>query len=83
MHPEMDVNTGYERAALLTAVLSFQNKISVATGIVQHNSWSGKNCPSVLRSQPDGWKNFLAKVKGFRTDLEPVLAGAISFKHND
>jgi N-acetylmuramoyl-L-alanine amidase CwlA len=83
MHPEMDVTKGYDRAALLTAVMAFQNKVSVATGIVQHNSWTGKNCPRVLREKPGGWADFLAKVKAFRTGLEPVPAGNITFAHHE
>ena len=81
MHPEMNVAAGYERAALLSAVMAMQLGISVATGIVQHNSWSGKHCPRVLRDKPNGWNDFLTQVRNFRNALEPVPAPAIAFMH--
>jgi N-acetylmuramoyl-L-alanine amidase len=31
--------------------------------VVQHNKWSGKNCPRVLRARPNGWQQFLAAVE--------------------
>lgn len=31
--------------------------------IKQHNFWSGKNCPRVLRGRVDGWPGFLAEVQ--------------------
>jgi N-acetylmuramoyl-L-alanine amidase len=30
--------------------------------VVQHNRWSGKNCPTIIRSTPDGWSRFLSMV---------------------
>jgi N-acetylmuramoyl-L-alanine amidase len=30
--------------------------------LYQHNHWSGKNCPSVLRGRPRGWDEFWALV---------------------
>lgn len=81
MNPEMDVPAGYRRAALLTAVMAQQLGISVSGGIVQHNSWSGKNCPRVLRATKNGWSDFLAQVRQFKKDLEAVPAPAIAFMH--
>lgn len=40
--------------------------------VVQHNRWSGKNCPRVLRARPGGWEGFLAAVKQF---MQPEIAG--------
>lgn len=31
--------------------------------IVQHNKWSGKDCPHQIRATPGGWEAFLAMVK--------------------
>lgn len=31
--------------------------------IVQHNRWSGKNCPHVIRARTGGWESFLAEVQ--------------------
>ncbi|HZG79687.1 MAG TPA: hypothetical protein VEZ13_02830, partial [Brevibacillus sp.] len=31
--------------------------------VVQHNRWSGKNCPRIIRSRPGGWESFLQKVR--------------------
>ncbi len=31
--------------------------------VVQHNKWSGKNCPRVLRGRPNGWEQFLTAVE--------------------
>jgi N-acetylmuramoyl-L-alanine amidase CwlA len=36
-------------------------------GIVQHNNWSGKNCPEYMRKgQPYAWQEFLARVQSYR-----------------
>jgi N-acetylmuramoyl-L-alanine amidase CwlA len=62
MHRGMDEDAAYDRAALLVAVLMLQNGIPPRGRIVQHNHWTGKNCPIVLRTKSDGWDWFLAKV---------------------
>ncbi|UFJ40105.1 N-acetylmuramoyl-L-alanine amidase [Brevibacillus humidisoli] len=31
--------------------------------VVQHSHWTGKNCPHVIRSRPDGWEEFMASVQ--------------------
>jgi N-acetylmuramoyl-L-alanine amidase len=79
----MDADAGYDRAALLTAVMAQQLGISLANGIVQHHHWSGKHCPRVLRDKPNGWRDFLKKVRSFRKALEPVPAPKIAFAHHD
>jgi N-acetylmuramoyl-L-alanine amidase CwlA len=78
MNSDLDVKAAYERAALLTAVLAFQNKISLPKQIYQHHDWSGKDCPYVLRHQPTGWADFLAQIKAVLGTLTPVPAAAIS-----
>jgi N-acetylmuramoyl-L-alanine amidase len=30
--------------------------------VVQHNRWSGKNCPTTLRATPNGWERFISMV---------------------
>jgi N-acetylmuramoyl-L-alanine amidase CwlA len=78
MNADLNVPAAYRRAALLTAVLAFQNGVKVPTQIVQHHDWSGKNCPRVLRATPNGWKDFLEQVKQFRDDLTNVPAATIA-----
>ena len=41
----------------------------------QHHDWSGKNCPSWIRSQKDGWKDFVSMVGHFlnnKPEPEPL-----------
>jgi N-acetylmuramoyl-L-alanine amidase CwlA len=83
MNADLDVPAAYKRAALLTAVMAFQNKIRVPGQIVQHNHWSGKNCPRILRAKPNGWKDFLDQVKQFRDDLTDVPAARITMAKDD
>jgi N-acetylmuramoyl-L-alanine amidase CwlA len=83
MNPELDVPATYDRAALLTAVMAFQHNISVARGVVTHQSWTGKHCPRVLLDKPDGWKDFLAQVKAHFDELENVEAPRIAFRHEE
>lgn len=58
MNPDMNEALAYDRAAQLCAELSAQLGIAVPTGLKQHFDWTGKNCPRVLRSGPDRWKQF-------------------------
>lgn len=37
--------------------------------VVQHNRWSGKNCPRVLRSRPGGWEGFLDMVRRYLEEM--------------
>lgn len=58
-----------DRAAVLVRALMAKYKIPLAN-VVQHNRWSGKNCPSRLRANNNtGWKTFLVRV-GTTTDTE-------------
>ena len=83
MNADLDVAQAYERAALLTAVMAQQHGISVPRGIVQHNHWTGKHCPRVLRDQRDGWKKFLQRVEKIRKSLEAYPAELISMADGD
>ena len=74
MNPEMDEAAGYDRSALLTAVMARAHGISVPSGIVQHNHWTGKNCPRVLRERAGAWQAFLDAVTAYANDLEDPAA---------
>jgi N-acetylmuramoyl-L-alanine amidase CwlA len=78
MNAGLDAPAAYKRAALLTAVLAFQNGIKVSSQILQHHDWSGKNCPRVLRATANGWKDFLEQIKQFRNSLTDVPAPAVT-----
>jgi N-acetylmuramoyl-L-alanine amidase CwlA len=73
MNSDLDVQAAYERAALLVAVLAFQNKIGVPKGIFQHHNWyPKKDCPIVLRNEANGWADFLKQIKAALRELTPV-----------
>jgi N-acetylmuramoyl-L-alanine amidase CwlA len=80
MNAGLDEAAAYDRAALLVAVLAFQNGISVPSKIFQHFDWSGKNCPRVLRAKPNGWSGFLEQVKTYRKGMTNVEVAAISMR---
>lgn len=54
----------YENAAALTAKLLKQYGLGVDK-VVQHNKWSGKDCPQYLRANKHGynWSWFIGRVK--------------------
>ena len=54
----------YENAAALTALLLKTYKLTI-NDVVQHNKWSGKDCPQYLRSGKHGynWSWFISRVK--------------------
>jgi hypothetical protein len=51
--------------------------IQVPSGIFQHNHWSGKDCPMILRHRKNGWQKFLDQVTAHHRDLEDVETPAI------
>jgi len=54
-------------AGILTAMLCNKYNIPI-TNIVQHNRWSGKNCPQQLRAgNPFSWETFVMNVKDAMT----------------
>ena len=73
-----DLLAATNRAAALTRYLMDRYGIPLAN-VVQHNSWSGKNCPARIRKgQPYNWYTFLEKVQNSALDktderLEEVL----------
>jgi N-acetylmuramoyl-L-alanine amidase len=78
MNPELDVPKTYDRAALLAAVIARRSGIQVPSQIFQHNHWSGKNCPIILRSKPHGWEDFVALVTQKFNALTEVAAADIT-----
>ena len=51
-----------DRAARLTALMLHDLGIGLHGNVVQHNKWSGKDCPMLLRHPASGWTGFLEKV---------------------
>ncbi|MBO8162357.1 MAG: N-acetylmuramoyl-L-alanine amidase [Brevibacillus sp.] len=62
-------------AAELVAHLLMQFSLGI-NEVVQHNHWSGKNCPHVLRERPNGWKGFLKAVQSHLQAAGTPIAGA-------
>lgn len=60
-----DFRKAVENAAALVRKIMQEENIPFSN-VVQHNYWSGKNCPRYLRDGSKGitWNDFLAMVKG-------------------
>jgi N-acetylmuramoyl-L-alanine amidase CwlA len=77
IHLEICVNSdgnykkAVQNAAIVAAQVMKQFNIPIAN-LVQHNHWSGKNCPSIMRSGKKGiiWSIFVEWVK---QNLNPVV----------
>lgn len=73
---EICENKGIDRtraeanAAWLTAGLLTDHKLGIEA-VVQHNRWSGKNCPRILRGRPGGWAGFLEAVNVHLPSAKP------------
>ena len=63
-------------AAWLTAQLLEEFSLALDR-VKQHNHWSGKNCPRVLRGRVNGWQGFLAAVQ---SHLAPAVLTPITGK---
>lgn len=62
-NPESDLTRATDNAAELTARLMHDWNIPLSN-VVQHNHWSGKNCPNRIRKgEPYGWTAFLSRVE--------------------
>lgn len=63
----------YDNGARLTAEIMKMYKIPVDK-VVQHNYWSGKNCPQYLRSGKHGynWNYFISLVKKYYEEITKV-----------
>lgn len=72
-----DYKKAVQNCAELVAILMKRHNIPISR-VVQHNYWSGKNCPSGMRSGRDGmtWSKFISLVKeaydGTTTVTAPV-----------
>jgi N-acetylmuramoyl-L-alanine amidase len=76
-----------DNAAWLTADLLRRYGLSIER-VVQHNDWSGKNCPMELRSGVWGviWSDFIAAVERYADarqteQISPELSAAITLLH--
>ncbi len=64
-NPESNLLAATDNAAELTAALMKQYGVPLGN-VVQHNHWSGKDCPRrIRRGEPYDWTTFLAKVQGY------------------
>ena len=61
-----DYNQAVENGAKLSAMILKEENIDISK-MVQHNYWTGKNCPEQIRACKNGicWSNFVEKVKGY------------------
>lgn len=61
-----DYNQSVENGAKLAAMILKEENIDISK-MVQHNYWTGKNCPEQIRACKNGicWSNFVEKVKGY------------------
>ena len=71
MNSDGDLLKATNNAVELVVYLCKAHNIPISN-VVQHNKWSGKNCPQMLRSgNPYDWNTFIAKVKqGLEAQLE-------------
>ncbi|MEG0897429.1 MAG: N-acetylmuramoyl-L-alanine amidase [Ruthenibacterium sp.] len=69
-NPESNLLNATDSAAMLCAILMQQYGIALQN-VVQHNHWTGKNCPNRIRKgEPYDWMTFIAKVSGFVAALQ-------------
>lgn len=65
VNPDSDFKTAVKNAAALVRKIMKDENIPIAH-VVQHNKWSGKNCPQGLRNGSRGinWNQFKEMLKG-------------------
>lgn len=65
MNSDGDLLKATDNAAKLAADILRRNNIVNAAGwLWQHNNWSGKDCPQMIRSgKPYDWRTFIGKVQ--------------------
>ena len=61
-----DYNQSVENGAKLAALILKEENIDISN-MVQHNYWTGKNCPEQIRAGKNGitWAVFVEKVRGY------------------
>lgn len=73
MNSDMDTAKAYRQAAALVAHCVASLNLSFPGCMKQHNHWSGKNCPSVIRAgRTISWNDFLALC---REEIDARRAG--------
>jgi N-acetylmuramoyl-L-alanine amidase len=70
MNCDLDVPAAYKRAALLVAVLAFQNGLKVPGQIVQHHDWSGKDCSPRPSCQTKRLGNVCQSNRRFKSEVQ-------------
>ena len=90
VNPDSNYKKAIENGARLTAKIMKDENISISK-VVQHNYWSGKDCPHEIRKGKDGitWDKFLQLVKYYLNNdnendnkLYKVQVGAFKVKKN-
>jgi len=81
-----DFNKTIENTIELVKYLMNKHNISIEN-VVQHNKWSGKNCPANIRSgKPITWNTFIDRIKNNKTTENNILyrvqVGAFKNKEN-
>lgn len=71
MNQGIDQAAAFDRAALLTALLSHKLGIPAAN-VVMHQHWTGKHCPRLLLDKEGAWTAFKAKVAAYRKRFAPA-----------
>lgn len=69
-----DYNQSVENGAKLAALILKEENIDISK-MVQHNYWTGKNCPEQIRACKNGicWSHFVEKVRGYlNASNEPI-----------
>lgn len=70
MNSDGDRMKAEENAIELIVYLMKKYAIDLAH-VVQHNNWSGKNCPQVIRGRVNGWMDFLASIEKVYNGEDP------------
>jgi N-acetylmuramoyl-L-alanine amidase CwlA len=80
MNRDMDIAAGYTRAARLVAYCHKVLNIRFPEGLVQHNNWTGKDCPIVLRhSTQMSWQIFQRLVAQQIGNIDNLPRGILPF----
>ncbi|WP_245157099.1 N-acetylmuramoyl-L-alanine amidase [Anaerovorax sp. IOR16] len=72
MNSDIDRAKAENLAAQLITYLMWKFDIPVQK-VVQHNHWTGKNCPSVIRSRKNGWQSFIKLIQESNTTLTSIM----------
>ncbi len=72
MNSDIDRAKAERLAAELIAYLMWKYDIPI-TKVVQHNYWTGKNCPRLIRSRTNGWSEFIKLVTESNMTLTPIM----------